>query len=218
MSHWRQCPHHGLRHNRSSMLSLNHGHRADTAARLHPGGAEPCRPRGIGAARGHGSGREKTGAPGGGHRHQGRHRPGDQRLFLSRHGKGAGHGSFGHSGAHGYARRAVHCHAVDHPGHHHRAGAGHHLRDPGRGPGGERRDLYPLCEPRGGDGAGHQSRRSHAGADEVAPARGRRQAQEGRQEGRRQDGQRQEGHEGQDRRQGGQRQEGRKEGRQEGQG
>jgi hypothetical protein len=33
------------------------------------------------------------------------------------------------------------------------------------GPCGERRDLHPLCHPRRGDGARHQSRRRDAGAD-----------------------------------------------------
>ncbi len=67
--------------------------------------------------------------------------------------------------AHGHPRRARHLHALHHQGHHRLARAGGGLRGAERCPGGQRRHLHPLRQPRRRHGAGHQPGCGHSGAD-----------------------------------------------------
>ena len=95
----------------------------------------------------------------------GRDRAGDRGLCRAWLRQGARAGRGPDRPAHGHARRPRRLDARHHQGDPRRPGAGGRLRRAGRRARRERRHLHPLCVPRGGDGARHQSGRGDAGPD-----------------------------------------------------
>ena len=92
-------------------------------------------------------------------------RAGDRRLRRARLRQGARAGRGPDRPAHGHAGRSRRFDARHHQGDPRRAGAGGRLRRAERRARRERRHLHPLCLPRRGDGARHQSRRGDPGPD-----------------------------------------------------
>ncbi|MCY1439099.1 hypothetical protein D9M71_553200 [compost metagenome] len=120
---------------------------------------------------------------GGGAQRQRCDRAGHRRLPGARHRPCRGREGTAGRDPHGHAGRAGHLHARDRQGDPRQSGSGGRLRGAGRRAGGERRHLHPVCLPRRGDGAGHQSRRGHAGADRRATGHAQSGRKAGREEG-----------------------------------